>query len=248
MKVSVITATFNSAATIGDTLRSVQQQTHPDIEHIVIDGGSKDDTMAILEANRPHIAKLVSERDNGLYDAINKGIGMATGELIAILHSDDSYFDERVIADYVERFSAARCDAVYADLVYVSGSDPSKIVRKWTSGDYRQGDFLKGWMPPHPTFIVRRSVYEKFGLYNTMFRTAADYELMLRFIHKNRISLAYLPRYTVRMRTGGVSNRTIGARIRANIEDRKAWRINGLTPGIFTLFLKPLRKLSQFTR
>lgn len=246
MKVSVITACYNSAATIEDTLRSVTGQDYPDIEYIIVDGESKDDTLAIVNRYRDRIAQVVSGRDGGIYFALNKGIQLATGDIVALLHSDDFYADHTVLSRVVDCFKKNNSDSVYGDLQYVDAADTNKVARTWISGPYRHGLFLKGWMPPHPAFFLKRSCYEKFGLFDTQFRTAADYELMLRMLHKERISTAYLPGVLVKMRTGGASNVTLKARIKANREDRRAWTINGLKPGPFTLIRKPLSKLGQF--
>jgi glycosyltransferase involved in cell wall biosynthesis len=246
IKFSLITVTFNSAATVEDTLRSVCSQDYPLIEYIVVDGGSTDGTLDILERYRHRINVLISGPDKGIYDALNKGISAVTGEVTGILHSDDVFTDSSVISDYAGIFSKNDCEAVYADLYYVDRSDTGKVRRKWVSGAYRDGAFLNGWMPPHPTFFVRTAAYAKYGRFSLGLRTAADYELMLRFIHKERIRICYLPRFTVNMRTGGASNRSIADRIRANLEDRRAWKINGLKPRFYTLILKPMRKISQF--
>ncbi|MBA3663492.1 MAG: glycosyltransferase [Bacteroidetes bacterium] len=246
MKVSIITVTYNSAATLEQTILSVARQTYKDIEFIIIDGGSSDDTLKIIDQHKTSIAKIVSEKDNGLYDAINKGIDLATGDIIGILHSDDFYINEDVIKKYVAVFKEKQCDAVYSDLYYVDKNNTDKIVRKWKSGLLKNNSFLNGWMPPHPTFFVKRDLYQRLGKYSTAFRTAADYELMLRFIYRHKIHVAYLPEYTVKMRTGGKSNVTVHSRVNANLEDRKAWEMNGLKPRFYTLYLKPLRKILQF--
>jgi len=248
MKVSIITACYNSAATIGDTLRSVKEQDYPHIEHLVIDGESKDDTLKIVEANHERVSRIESGKDGGIYFALNKGISLATGDIVALLHSDDFYADAGVIGRVVECFQKNSCDSVYGDLQYVDQHDTSKVVRTWISGSYRHGKFLQGWMPPHPAFFVKRTCYENYGSFNTSFRTAADYELMLRFLHKHRISTAYLPGILVKMRTGGASNITLKARINANREDRRAWKVNDLKPGLLTLIRKPLSKLGQFLK
>ncbi|MES2679530.1 MAG: glycosyltransferase family 2 protein [Bacteroidota bacterium] len=246
MKISIITVTYNSAATIEQTILSVIGQSHPDIEYIIVDGQSTDDTLKIVEKYKHRIAKVVSEKDSGLYDALNKGIGLATGDVIGLLHSDDFYIDDKVIEKYAQLFIDKKPDAVYSDLYYVDKTDTGKIVRKWKSGSYSPGAFVNGWMPPHPTFFVKKELYVKFGQFNLGFKSAADYELMLRFIHKQKINLAYLPEYTVKMRVGGKSNVTVQNRINANLEDRRAWEINGLKPRFYTLYLKPLRKILQF--
>jgi glycosyltransferase len=245
MLVSIITATYNSAATLQDCLQSVASQTHPSIEHLIIDGASKDETVAVAKAF-PHINKIISERDGGIYDAMNKGIALAQGEIIGILNSDDFYVDEQVISDVVNLFKSSACDIVYADLQYVDQLDTQKVVRTWKSGLMHARSFLFGWMPPHPTLFVRRSVYERFGVFNLDLKSAADYEFMLRVLHKEHCTVAYLPRIIVKMRNGGNSNQSIKHRIFANREDKKAWLLNGLQPYFFTLVLKPARKLFQF--
>ena len=246
MKVSVITACYNSTATIEDAIRSVLSQNYHDIEYIIIDGKSTDDTVEIIRKYESKISKIISEPDNGIYDAINKGIKSATGDVVGFLHSDDFFSDENVLSKIAGKFKKSEADAVYSDLEYVYREDIHKIFRHWKSGNYTQGMFLKGWMPPHPTFYVKRVVYEKHGFYNTDFKISADYELMLRFIHKHQIKIAYIPEVLTKMRVGGKSNRSIFNRLKANKEDRMAWKINGLKPAPFTAFLKPLSKINQF--
>jgi len=207
---------------------------------------STDDTLKIAENYKSNISKLVSQKDKGLYDAINTGIELATGDIIGILHSDDFYIGSDVIEKYVNIFEKEKTDAVYADLYYVNKENTEKVVRKWKSGFYNKNSFLNGWMPPHPTFFVKKEIYDRYGKYNLDFKTAADYELMLRFIFKHQIKIAYLPEFTIKMRVGGKSNVTVKNRVNANLEDRKAWEINGLKPKFYTLYLKPLRKILQF--
>jgi glycosyltransferase involved in cell wall biosynthesis len=246
LKITVITVTFNAASTIEQTILSVLDQTYKNVEYIIIDGGSTDGTQKIIERYNSSLGKFISEKDSGLYNALNKGIRMSGGDAIAFLHSDDFYTGKNVLQDYANRFQSENCDAVYADLYYVDRNDTNRIVRKWKSEKYREGDFLKGWMPPHPTFICRKSIYDRFGLYREDFNSAADYELMLRFIQKNKIKISYLPEFVIKMRVGGESNKTVKNRVRANADDRRAWKVNELKPGILTLFLKPLRKIKQF--
>lgn len=245
MKVSIITITYNSEATLKDTIESVVNQSYSNIEYIIVDGKSTDNTLSIIDSYKDKISKVVSEKDNGLYDALNKGIALATGDLIGIIHSDDFYTNSFVIEKIVKSIEENNADAAYADLYYVDKNDTNKIFRKWKSGSYKHGMFLNGWMPPHPTFFAKRSCYEKFGSFNLNLVSAADYELMLRFIHKHKIKLAYLPEFIIKMRVGGKSNVSLQNRIRANKEDRKAWIINGLKPKFYTLYAKPLRKIIQ---
>ena len=248
MKVSIITITYNSEATLKDTIESVVNQTYHDMEYIIVDGKSTDNSLAIIDSYKDKISKVISEKDNGLYDALNKGIALATGDSIGIIHSDDFYTDNFVIEKIVKSIKENNSDAAYADLYYVDKVDTNKIFRKWKSGIYKHGIFLNGWMPPHPTFFAKRSCYEKFGSFNLSFVSAADYELMLRFIHKHKIKLAYLPEFIIKMRVGGKSNVSLKNRIRANNEDRKAWIINGLKPKFYTLYAKPLRKIIQLIK
>jgi glycosyltransferase involved in cell wall biosynthesis len=249
IKVSIITITYNSQQTIENTIQSVIAQDYPDIEYIIIDGKSKDGTMRIVEKYRDKITKVISEKDAGLYDALNKGIKHATGDVVGMLHSDDLYADEKVISKVAAKFQKdAELQAMYADLVFVSRSDLNKVIRTWKSGEYHEGAFLKGWMPPHPTFFVKRDCYEKFGFFNIKLKLSADYELMLRFIHKNNIKIGYLPETIVKMRMGGVSNVSFFVKLKANLEDKLAWRMNGIKPGTFTIFKKPLSKISQYLK
>src|SRR5580698_2816585 len=245
MKISIITATYNSAATIKDTLSCIRLQDHPDIEHIIVDGGSTDSTPSIV-AGFPHVAKWISEKDNGIYDAMNKGIALSTGDVIGILNSDDIYAGRYVLSAVAQAFADPGVRTVYADLQYVRADDTDRIIRTWKTGIFRKRNFYYGWMPPHPTFFVRKEVYQEAGLFNTSFRSAADYELMLRILLKHGLSAHYIPMVIVKMRAGGVSNASLWNRLRANQEDRLAWKLNGLRPYFFTLYLKPLRKISQF--
>ncbi|MBB6610322.1 glycosyltransferase [Pontibacter sp. Tf4] len=246
MKISIITIVYNNRETIADTVESVLGQSYHNIEYIVIDGLSTDGTVEILKGYENRITKLVSEKDGGLYDAINKGIELATGDVIGFLHSDDIFHSQESVTFIAEAFKANGTDSVYGDLLYVQKDNTNKIVRNWVSGNYERKNFLLGWMPPHPTFYVKREVYQELGLYNTYFKSSADYELMLRFLYKHNISTSYIPVKLVKMRVGGKSNVTLMNRILANQEDHQAWVINGLKPLFFTRFFKPLCKLIQF--
>ncbi len=247
MRVSIITATYNSASTIAETMQSVEEQDHPHIEHIIVDGHSLDETLRIIE-QYPHTATLISEKDDGIYDAMNKGVRAATGDIIGILNSDDLYVDAHVISKIVRTFQDPGVQVCYADLEYVDALNSARVTRTWKSGNFDSRSFYWGWMPPHPTFFVRKSVYDRVGLFNTRLRSAADYEMMLRILVKYRLPVAYIPEVIVKMRTGGMSNATLNNRIRANREDREAWRLNGLKPYFFTVYLKPLRKITQFIK
>ena len=262
MSFSIVTTTFNAAATLQHCLSSLAAQTIS-FEHVLVDGGSTDGTIEIIEKNRLPGSQFISEPDDGLYDGLNKGIRMATGEVVGILHADDFYAATNVLQRVSEVFQNPSVDACYGDLTYVSERRVARgawrdnstteilnsefgVVRYWRSGAYAPRKFYWGWMPPHPTFFVRRTVYEKYGLFNLDLRTAADYELMLRFLLKQQIACCYIPETLVHMRVGGVSNASFGNRLRANRMDRKAWEVNRLKPYPWTLWMKPIRKIPQF--
>jgi glycosyltransferase involved in cell wall biosynthesis len=209
MKISIITVVLNNVETINDAIRSVLEQTYKDIEYIVIDGDSNDGTIDAIKSYGSKIDKFVSEKDNGLYDAMNKGIGMASGDVIGILNSDDVYFDNDVIKNIINVINTYKVDSVYGDLYYVKKNNLQSILRYWKSSDFKKGAFAKGWHPPHPSFFVKRNVYTKYGLFNLNMNVAADFELMLRFLEKHEISSTYLPKVIVRMRMGGASNNNL---------------------------------------
>jgi len=245
VNVSIITASYNAVSTIQDCIESVYKQNIP-VEHIIIDGCSDDGTLKIIEKYKSVISTIVSEKDEGIYDGINKGIKLATGDIIGLLHADDVYADLKIISKITEVFSDKNVESCYGDLVYVDPEDTRKVTRYWKAGSYKNKRFYYGWMPPHPTFFVRRSIYEKYGDFNTEFGTSADYELMLRFLMKNNVKTRYIPKVLVKMRTGGASNVSLKNRVIANCNDRLAWKVNGLKPYPFTLILKPLIKIRQF--
>ena len=244
MKVSLITIAYNSAETIEDTIKSIVAQDYSNIEYIIIDGGSTDKTLSIVDKFKDSITTIISEPDKGIYDAMNKGVQNATGDIVGILNSDDIYADNKVVSSIVE--AIGNKDSIYADLVYVDRDNTDKVTRYWKSGKYRKGIFKKGWMPPHPTFFIKKSCYNQYGTYNLQLKSAADYELMLRMLHKYNISVAYLPEVITKMRVGGQSNVTLLNRLKANKEDKLAWVINDLQPGPLTLIMKPVRKIGQF--
>jgi glycosyltransferase involved in cell wall biosynthesis len=235
----------NRVATVGQALDSVRSQSWPDVEHIVIDGASTDGTLELLESRRGEIAVLVSENDSGIYDALNKGLALATGDVIGLMHSDDIYTDNGVLADVAAAFADPAIDAVYGDLDYVSREDTGRIIRRWRSGEYSPARLAEGWMPPHPTLYLRRSVIERWGGFDEDFRIAADYDVILRYFGRGRIRPAYVPRVLVKMRVGGESNRSIGRMLRKSREDFRALRRNDIG-GFRTLFRKNLSKIGQF--
>lgn len=217
MKISIITVCFNSEQTINDTLNSVHEQKHVDVEHILVDGASKDGTLDII--NRySNVSKLISEPDKGIYDAMNKGIKAASGDIIGTLNADDFYADSNVLQQVEMVFQDESVDACYADLVYVKEDDINHTARYWQSKDYQDGLFRSGWMPAHPTFFVRRSVYEKYGLFDQSYKIAADFELLFRFVEKNKIKTKYIHKVLVKMRLGGTTNKNIDNVITQNKE------------------------------
>ena len=248
MKISLITVSYNSAKTIEDTIKCVLSQSHDDIEYIMVDGQSKDGTQDIIRKYQQGISKFISEPDYGIYDAMNKGIRAATGDVIGFLNADDTYVSDKVLEKVAEAFVESDSDSVYGDLCYVSEDDTSKVLRFWRAGKCTKASFLNGWMPPHPTFFVKRSVLEKYGVFDPTFRFAGDYELILRLLYKHHISTHYIPHCMVKMRIGGAGNRWVENRLIANLEDRLAWKKNKLKPKPYTTFLKPLRKIFQYTK
>lgn len=243
--ISIITATYNAAETIRDCLDCLKEQTTA-VEHILIDGVSDDTTLSIVNEYTTCLTHIISEPDQGIYDAMNKGLEIASGDIVGILNADDFYPANDTLAKVTQVFDDPKVDACYGDLLYVDCANSDKIVRNWRSGSFSPGKFYWGWMPPHPTFFVRRSVYRKHGLFNTDLGSAADYEIMLRFLVKYGIQAAYIPEVLVKMRTGGVSNASVKNRLAANIMDRKAWEVNGLKPYPWTLWMKPVRKIGQW--
>ncbi|MCL2682906.1 MAG: glycosyltransferase [Bacteroidales bacterium] len=251
MKISIITVCYNSEKYIRSAIESVLNQTYSNIEHILVDGASKDTTMDIVKSYEPLFGgrmKWISEKDNGIYHAMNKGIALTTGDIVGILNSDDFYANNTILEKVERCFQEKNTDAVYGDLVYVHADKIEKIQRYWKSKNYKKNAFRWGWMPPHPAFFVKKDVYEKHGPFNTNFSSAADYEFMLRVIHKEQIKLAYLPEILIKMRAGGESNQSLKNRLHGNSEDCEAWKINGLQPYWFTRYLKPMRKFSQYIK
>ncbi len=246
MRVSVITVTYNSEKYLEDCILSVMQQSHNDIEHIIVDGGSSDGTLDIIRKYEGRISKWISEPDRGMYDAINKGIKLSTGDVLGILNSDDIYASPGVVGEIVEAFEKNNIESLYGDLQYVDPEDLSRIYRNWKGKPYRRGLFRSGWMPAHPTFYIKRSLIEKFGYYENHYYSAADYEFMARYLYKNRVSSFYLPVLIVKMRRGGQSNNNLKKRLRANRRDYLAMKKNGIPFPLIVSVLKPLSKLHQY--
>jgi glycosyltransferase involved in cell wall biosynthesis len=244
MKISIITVSFNSEKTIKQTIESVLAQDYPWVEYIVVDGASKDSTVEILQSFGSKI-KYISEPDKGIYDALNKGVKMATGDIVGTIGSDDFYPNNHVLSHVAEAFQQHGTDVIYGDKQYVNPDNMHKIVRYWKSGEYNRENWLKGWMPPHLSFYIKRAAFEQYGYYITDFTCSGDYELMLRMMYKHGLSAAYLPEVVMTMRNGGTSTASWKHRYRANMEDRRAWQINQLNPRWYTLWMKPISKISQ---
>lgn len=243
-KISLITVSFNAEASIGRCIASVIGQTFKNYEYIIIDGASTDNTINIIKKHEAGISVFVSEPDKGIYDAINKGIRLAKGDVIGILNADDFFADSNALGLVAEVFAQKNTEIVYADLDYVNPDE--KIIRKWRSRDYKTGKFNWGWMPPHPTFYCKRNLFEKYGYYSLEYGTAADYELMLRFIHRFKIDPFYLKKVIIKMKTGGVSNKSFGNRVKGLLFDFKAMRRNGILLPALTIILKPVSKIDQY--
>ena len=208
LKVSIITVTLNSSEFLNDCLESVKSQTYNNIEHIIIDGGSTDKTLSILEARKKELSIIISSKDKGIYDAMNKGIKLATGDIIGFLNSDDFYKNNNILTKVENIFSEnPSLDACYSDLIYTSQHNSLKNIRYWKSSKFIPGLFSKGWCPPHPTFFARRSVYERFGNFDLNYRIASDVELMMRFLEVHKINVCYIPEVWIKMRMGGTSNK-----------------------------------------
>jgi glycosyltransferase involved in cell wall biosynthesis len=251
MKISIITVCFNSEKYITSAMESVLNQTYTDIEYIIIDGGSKDNTLNIIKQFEPKFngrMKWISEIDNGLYDAMNKGIQMSTGDVIGLINSDDLFCDNLAIEKIMTIFNNdEQLDSIYADLYYVAQNDTDKIVRRWVTG--KQRPFKNGWHPAHPTFYIKKGVYEKFGFFNLDFKLAADFEIMLRFLDKHNISTLYLPEPLVKMRLGGETNKSFKNIYRQNVECINAFSLNKIFVNKFLYpFYRTIPKLLQFKK
>ncbi|EMI54906.1 glycosyltransferase family 2 protein [Rhodopirellula sallentina] len=248
MRISLITAVFNRATTIGATIESVSLQDVDgfDLEYIVVDGMSDDGTDTVVMEHARVVTKSIRESDSGIYDALNKGIAAASGDVIGFIHADDWLADPQTLARVADAMSDPDVDGVYGDLVYVDGQTPDKVHRYWRSGEYDVRKFRTGWMPPHPTVYFRRSLYERFGAFDCSIQTAADYELLVRMMVRHGARMKYIPHVMVKMRTGGASNASLKNRMQANADDRAAWVANGLKPPVGLRLTKPLRKLPQF--
>ncbi|HEC8325014.1 TPA: glycosyltransferase [Providencia rettgeri] len=247
MKISIITATYNSSKTIIDTIQSLEQQTYSNIEYIIIDGASKDNTLDIIKKHSSKVSKIISEPDNGIYDALNKGISVSTGDIIGFLHSDDIFAYPNAIEDLVTTLVNDQSQAIYADLEYVSKENTESIVRRWISGNYKHENLKKGWMPPHPTFFMKKELYNEHGTFDLNFKISADYDSLLRYLWIHNISVSYLPKVVTKMRVGGESNRSFLNILRKTKEDILALRKNNIF-WVYPLLMKNISKLPQFIK
>jgi glycosyltransferase involved in cell wall biosynthesis len=248
MKVSIITVTFNSVSVINDCLDSISSQEYNNIQHIVIDGASTDGTLSILHSKHSQISSLISKADDGIYDAMNKGIRIATGDIIGFLNSDDFYANNKVISKVVREFERdSLLDACYSDLIYVDQIKISKIVRYVKSSEFNIGLFSKGWCPPHPTFFVRRSVYERLGIFDLNYHIASDVDLMMRFLEKHKIKSKYIPEVWVKMRMGGTTNKNLKNIWLQNKEIIHSFNKNNLSVNLLKfLVFKIISRILQF--
>ena len=245
MKVTIITVVLNREKTIEDTIVSVLGQTYKEIEYIVIDGKSSDDTMAVVHRYSEHISQIVCAKDGGIYDALNKGIALATGDVIGFLHSDDFYIDKHVIADVVNCMQKTGKELLFADLLYIDNDNKDKILRHYSAKNFTVDKLRYGLMPPHPTLFVNKSLYEKVGLYSTEYRIAGDFDMFIRLLLKHKASFVYLGRPLVKMRVGGASTGGLRQKINNNLEQLKSLRQNELKANHFTLLRKYPHKVKE---
>ncbi len=246
MKITIVTVVYNAADTLEQSILSVRSQLWKEVEHIVIDGASTDGSLEIIQRHGDKLSQWVSEPDQGIYHAMNKGLSLATGDIVGFLNADDIYQDEHVLADVASCFANDSVDGCYGDLVYVAKDNPDKVIRYWQSRDYRPGLFESGWMPAHPTFFVRRKVYQEFGCFDTRLRFQSDFELTARLMAVHGIATCYLPRILVRMRTGGITNRSLANIVRGNAESYSACKRLGLEVTPFYFLTKFALRVPQF--
>ena len=242
MKITIITVVFNGAKYIRSAIQSILSQDYDNIEYIVIDGSSTDGTVDIVKEYQDKISVFISEPDEGIYDAMNKGIALATGNVIGILNSDDFYIDEFVIEKVVKEFDEKGVDSVYADLVFVSPNNLEKTIRYYDSNHFNPSRFAYGWTPAHPTFFVKKEIYDKYGVFRTDFKIAADFDILARFLYTQKISYSYMQEVLVKMRVGGVSTSFSSIWINS-IEALKACKNNGIKTNIFKILFKYYHKV-----
>lgn len=250
MKISIITVTYNCKSFLSHCLDSVFSQSHDNIEHIVVDGGSTDGTLSLLNSRRNNLSKIISEPDDGIYDAMNKGIEHANGDIIGFLNSDDFYADNNVLSEVEKIFSNdLSLESCYSDLIYVDQKNTTKTIRYFKSSIFVEGLFAKGWCPPHPTFFVRRSVYERFGKFNLKYRIASDIDLMMRFLEIYKIKTLYVPQTWVKMRLGGTTNKNFINIWKQNQEILSSFHKEGVKVNTLSFFIhKIISRLIQFLK
>ena len=248
MKISIITVSYNSAKTIEDTITSILNQDYPDIEYIIIDGASTDGTMKIVNRYEQQISCVISEPDKGIYDAMNKGIKLATGDIIGILNADDFYIGSHVVTRVVKEFQLSNVGAVFADLVYVKPGNLNKIERRYSSKAFTPTKFAYGWMPAHPTFFLKKKYYDRYGLYKTDYQIAADYELLIRMLYLNKVPYNYIPEVFIKMRLGGVSTSSLQSNIILNKEILRACTENGIKTNLIKIYSKYPKKLLELLK
>lgn len=244
LKISLITVAFNAESTIDNCIQSVIGQNFSKVEYIVIDGGSTDKTTNIIQRYKHHISHVVSEPDKGIYDAMNKGIKLATGDVVGMLNADDFFADNTVLSTISDAFTKKNVDIVYGDLDYINQN--GKVIRRWRSGEFLRRNLNFGWMPPHPTFYCKRQLFEKFGYYSLDYGTAADYELMIRYLYTNKLTAHYIKKVIIKMKIGGKSNKSLSNRVKGLFFDFKAMRNNRILLPVIALIVKPIRKISQY--
>jgi glycosyltransferase involved in cell wall biosynthesis len=243
--ISIITVVYNNSQTISGAIDSILDQDYPNIEHIIIDGASTDGTVAIIKAYGDRIAKFISEPDRGIYDAMNKGLKLATGDIVGILNSDDFYASSTIVSEIVQEFKTKNVDLVFGDLVFVRPEDLTKVVRTYATPNFNPGKFAWGWMPPHPTCFLKKSVYERYGYFKTDYRIAADYEILTRFMAKYKITYSHIPKVLVKMRTGGLSTRNFKSNWILNTEIVRGCAENGIQTNMFKVCSKYFTKILQ---
>ncbi len=246
MKISLITVTFNAGEFLEECIQSVINQNYKNLQYIIVDGGSTDKTLSIINKYKEHVTLFIPGPDRGIYDAMNKGINSADGEVIGVLNADDFFADKDVLLSIANEFKSSNAGIIYGDLWYVGRNNPEKVIRKWISGNFERLKMQYGWMPAHPTFYAKKTLFEQYGLYDLSYKTAADYDLMLRFLYKYQTTSSYLHKVFVKMRIGGVSNKLLINRFNATLNDRKAMENNGIAFSWLLILMKPFRKIEQF--
>ena len=248
MKVSLITVSYNAASVIQTCIESVLAQDYPDIEYLIIDGASMDGTVELVQSYGDRITRFVSEPDKGIYDAMNKGIQLGTGDIVGLLNADDLYANDQIISRVVQEFQSKQVDTVYGDLVYIQDNNLDQIVRYFPGVDFHPNKLRKGMMPPHPTFFVKRELYEQFGMFDTQYKIVADFDLMVRLFHTHQVSYSYIPEVLVKMRSGGASTQGIKSTLTINQEMLHSCRSHGISTNLPLIYSKYFSKVFQLVK